>query len=529
MTSADGPQTTPGETVRGAEQRLREGEIRNYAAKIAWLSPIPFVGWLAFIPLDLVFAGRFYPEALTVVIGIRLGVASLLGAMMVVVRRRPLRTTTEALGLIAAMMVVLNGAIGVVATYCGGLESIHAAGALIVMTVPSFLELPWRRGAMLGGAGLAGFVGSSAIAHAALGTLPDPTKDYRGVVVFACSVFLLIAMGTMATIGGHLSYRLRQQVYESRSIGQYRLKKLLGKGGMGEVWAAYHQGLRRDVALKILREANPRAATRFEREVQALAELEHPNTVRVFDYGVTDDGLLYYAMELLTGVDLTKLVRSVGPLPPARAVYLVLSAARALAEAHDKGMVHRDIKPENLFVASLGGELDFVKVLDFGIVRLKDDGGEGLTQEGHLAGTPAFMAPEVGRGVEAGPQSDVYALGAVLYFLLTRRPPFEAKSPAAMLSAHQTEPVMPPSLRMGTTLPNDIEALVLRCLSKLPEDRPTNAGELAGLLASSSLGGAWDPQSAEPLVQTAAAADEGDDPANHPSDDRATRPIRHST
>ncbi|HTJ80995.1 MAG TPA: serine/threonine-protein kinase, partial [Polyangiaceae bacterium] len=279
--------------------------------------------------------------------------------------------------------------------------------------------------------------------------------------------------------------------------------------------------------LKILRDAGPRAAARFEREVQALAELEHPNTVRVFDYGVTDDGLLYYAMELLTGVDLATLVRRAGPLSPARAVHMVLAASRALAEAHDKGMVHRDIKPENLFVASAGGELDFVKVLDFGIVRLEEDGAEALTQDGHLAGTPTFMAPEVGRGAEADARSDVYALGAVLYFLLTGRPPFEGRGTAAMLSAHQTEPVMPPSLRMDAPLAKDVEELALRCLAKAPAERPKDAGELAELLGATSLAGAWDPKLASPLPDGSDSIAPGAEAStSHPSDDRATRPLR---
>ncbi len=527
MASRDGPRSgASSTTVREAQEALIQGEVRGYAARIARLSPIPFIGWLAFIPMDAVFAAILYPESAWVVLGIRLGVAVMLGALMAVVRRRPLSSIAEVVGLLAGLVGVLNAAIAVIATYCGGLQSIHAAGALIVMTVPSFVEQPWRRGLVPAASGLGAFVGASAITHAALGTLPDPTRDFREVVIFVGSVFLLITMGTIAVIGGHLSYRLRQQVYESRDIGRYRLKRLLGKGGMGEVWAAYHHGLKRDVALKILRDAGPRAAARFEREVQALAELRHPNTVRVFDYGVAEDGLLYFAMELLVGADLGALVKRAGPLAPERAVHLVLAASRALAEAHDKGMVHRDIKPENLFVASAGGERDFIKVLDFGIVRRGDETGETLTQEGHLAGTPAFMAPEVGRGADADPRSDVYALGAVLYFLLTGAPPFEGKGTAALLAAHQHEPIMPPSLRMEGPLASDVEEIVLACLSKSPDDRPKNAGELAERLSRTALADAWDPSLAPVVRADVAPSIAPEASSSQPSDDRETRPLK---
>ena len=237
--------------------------------------------------------------------------------------------------------------------------------------------------------------------------------------------------------------KVRRQVFEARSLGRYRLTRRLGAGGMGEVWLAHHAALKRDVAVKILRPGaeghTPGSIARFEREVRATAELVHPNTVRVFDYGVTDDGLQYYAMELLSGVDMATLVEREGALPPARALLLIGQASRALAEAHDHGIVHRDIKPENLFVTSLGGEPDFVKVLDFGIAKVSA-GDTTMTSAGSVLGTPAFISPEVATGLPADARSDVYALGAVLYFLLSGCRPFEAASIGAMLVAHISEP-----------------------------------------------------------------------------------------
>ncbi|NUP06527.1 MAG: protein kinase [Polyangiaceae bacterium] len=486
--------------VKRARAELEAQDARAHAARIAKLSAIPVIGWLSFLPLDFILTALMYPASMGVVVSVRASVGVLLFGMQRLIQKRPPQTAHAVDMLLSAMMAILCGAIGVIACYSGGLASVHGAGAMIVMSAPSFVELPYRRGARVAFVGWLGFLITTIVTQGARGLLHSELVDPRISVVYGGYLLLLFAMGTIAVAGGHLGHRLRQQVYESRSIGRYKLKKLLGRGGMGEVWAAYHQGLRRDVALKILRDAGPRSVSRFEREVQALADLRHPNTVRVFDYGATDDGLLYYAMELLAGVDLAELVRKSGPLPPGRAVHLLLQAARALAEAHDKGMVHRDMKPENLFIANAGGEVDFVKVLDFGIVRLEKEGTETLTQQGQLAGTPAFMAPEVGRGSDADTRSDVYSLGAVLYCLLTGAPPFDGKGSAAMIAAHQSEPVVPPSLRMTSELPVDVEAVVLACLAKDPDVRPRDAGALADALAATDVARRWRPEegTAEP-------------------------------
>jgi serine/threonine protein kinase len=266
---------------------------------------------------------------------------------------------------------------------------------------------------------------------------------------------------------------------------------------MGEVWLAYHHGLRRDVAVKILRTAHLRdaqkATLRFEREVRATTELTHPNTVRVLDYGVTDDGLWYYVMELLAGQNLAQLVDREGALPPARALHVVHQAARALAEAHAKGIVHRDVKPENLVLTQAGLELDFVKVVDFGVAKLvkgKDDAT--LTGVGKVLGTPLWLPPEGFAAKPLGPAADVYALGAVLHLLLSGGPPFDGDSLAALANAHLN--VEPPPL--PATVPADIAAIVARCLAKRPEERYASAGELATALASCAAAGTWKPRRA---------------------------------
>ncbi len=317
------------------------------------------------------------------------------------------------------------------------------------------------------------------------------------LLVFALNTMFVASAAFLVIWHGHLVWGLQRRVFESRSIGKYRLRRRIGRGGMGDVWAAYHRGLQREVALKFLKVESarkPDALARFEREVQASATLSHPNTVRVFDHGVTADGLWYYAMELLRGVNLEALVTRDGPLPPARVVHMGLQAARALAEAHDRDIVHRDVKPENLFVAEIGGERDFIKLLDFGIAKLTlDDSDARLTETGWIGGTPAFLSPEVAAGKEAIPASDVYSLGATLYFALVGKVPLSADNTAAILRAHIERTPEPPSQRMDTPLPPDVEAIVMRCLAKSLDERYPNAGVLADTLASCSLSNAWRP------------------------------------
>jgi serine/threonine-protein kinase len=251
---------------------------------------------------------------------------------------------------------------------------------------------------------------------------------------------------------------------------------------MGEVWAAFDVTLRQRVALKTVsghRPGSPHLA-RLEREVRALAELTHPNTVRVFDYGVTDDGLWYYAMELLHGSNLGELVEREGALPVERLLPIARQVLRALGEAHDKGIIHRDIKPENVFVAELGGESDVVKLLDFGIARGHDD--TKLTNTGFVAGTPAYMAPETILGQPADVRSDIYSFGILLYNALTAGLPFRDENAVALFAAHVNRPLVPLSERSPRPLPPALVSIVERCLAKEPGQRfPSTQALLAAL------------------------------------------------
>jgi serine/threonine-protein kinase len=290
----------------------------------------------------------------------------------------------------------------------------------------------------------------------------------------------------LALIGGHAVAKLRHEALRSKSIGRYELKAKIGSGGMGEVWCAYHRGLKRGVAVKLIQPAlgpSDVAARRFEREVRALAELQHPHVVRVLDYGTTEDGIWYYAMELLDGEDLGTIVQREGPMRYDRATSVVRQAAEALAEAHARGIVHRDVKPANLLLVRTPGGGEFVKLIDFGIAKVADEGGE-LTMSGMVLGTPGYMAPEVITGGDATPRSDVYALGAVLYYLLAGRAALDATTPRALVVAHVAEEPPSPSARLGRPLPSALEAIVMRCLRKDASARFAHAGELAAALAA---------------------------------------------
>jgi len=256
---------------------------------------------------------------------------------------------------------------------------------------------------------------------------------------------------------------------------------------------AYHPSLKRDVAVKVLKAntSDGAAITRFEREVQAMSELEHPNTVRIFDYGVAEDGTWYYAMELLQGKTLLQIVPASG-LSAIRAVHLIRQACRALGEAHTRGIVHRDMKPDNVFVTEVAGERDFVKVLDFGIAKILMDATQSITHEGTILGTPTYMSPEQALGVDVDPRSDIYSLGGVLYFALTGAPPFADKDLSSLIIAHASTPPIPPSMRTDRPIPKDLEDVVLRCLEKEPEARFQSAAELDEALAASVEALGWE-------------------------------------
>jgi len=328
---------------------------------------------------------------------------------------------------------------------------------------------------------------------------------------FWALVGLLVLGAFGAFIYNLLFHDLSTRVRKAEKLGQYTLEEKIGEGGMGAVYKARHAMLRRPTAVKLIKSAQVKAETlvRFEREVQLTSQLSNPNTVAIYDFGRTPNGVFYYAMEYLPGITLEALVHHEGPLPERRVVHLLRQISSSLAEAHSKGLVHRDIKPANIMVLERGGLFDVVKVLDFGLVKEINgaDGNQMVTAANTIPGTPHFLAPEAIErpdGIDA--RSDLYALGAVGYYLLTGTHVFTGRTPLEVLGHHLRDAPQAPSERLGRNIDPYLEALILRLLAKAPEDRLRHAGEVVDALSSGfqSPIGVWTQREAASWWQTSA-------------------------
>jgi serine/threonine protein kinase len=315
----------------------------------------------------------------------------------------------------------------------------------------------------------------------------------------------------ITTATSQVIYGLRQEVRDARRLGQYTLSEKLGQGGMGIVYRAQHAMLRRPSAIKLLPpdKLGPESAARFEREVQLTARLTHPNTIRVFDYGRTPDGVFYYVMEYLEGASLDEIVEETGPMPPGRVIQVLDQVAGALSEAHAIGLIHRDIKPANIFLTQQGGVPDVAKVLDFGLVKevdrteIADTSVASLTRDNAITGTPHYMSPEsLTSPASLSASTDLYSLGAVGYFLLTGQHVFTGRTLVEVCSHHLHTPPQPPSERLGAALPTDLEQLVLACLEKTPARRPAGARALQAALRKCESAHAWSEEDAQNWLET---------------------------
>jgi serine/threonine-protein kinase len=345
----------------------------------------------------------------------------------------------------------------------------------------------------------------------------------RGIEIPALTVILWnylpnYVCALLAVIPSKLMVRLGRQVQRARELGSYRLVQLIGRGGMGEVWRATHRMLARPAAIKLIKPeilgvpgqaGSAVVIQRFRREAEAASCLQSPHTIRLYDFGETRAGTFYFVMELLDGLDLETLVNRYGPIAPERVVHFLRQSCHSLGEAHDCGLIHRDVKPANIYLCRLGREYDFVKVLDFGLVKYDRSQSilDTLKATSDLTtGTPAYMAPEMANGDPVDRRADLYALGCVGYWLLTGKLVFEAESPLKMLIQHiQAEPV-PPSQRSGRPVPPTLERLILRCLEKEPARRPASADELLAALDRVELEQTWDQQRAREWWATHMAA-----------------------
>jgi len=375
----------------------------------------------------------------------------------------------SSLGLVgSALMITIRAAL-VPSSPRRTLSYTALAGAPTILT-PTFVTQD-----ALGG------LGWRALDSAAFPWLPIGLVMVWGFVIATCTVVSTVIFG------------LRREVREAKKLGQYVLERKIGEGGMGEVYRAWHGLMRRPTALKLLRpdHAEQKDLARFEREVQLTARLTHPNTITLFDYGRTHDGIFYYAMELLDGATLQRIVEVDGPQEEGRVLRILKMACGALAEAHGIGLIHRDIKPANMMLCRQGGECDVLKLLDFGLVKELAMGGDaGLSVASTLIGTPLYMAPEAITAPDSvDARSDIYALGAVAYFLLSGREVFGGSSLVEVCGAHlHSEPDA--LAARGVTVSPELEAIVRSCLEKKPEKRPQSASELRARLEACAVA-AW--------------------------------------
>lgn len=473
---------------------------RRMVARAMWIG---LWVWPSFVLLDAYMCFVAYPGApFTAFLAYRVAVE----LAFVGVYRASRHGTTELKRLYQLQNLCYGSAalvIAIMAVNLGGIRSPYMHGISVVALVRAALvPTHWRRGLKTYARIALAFplvMGAGAVIS------PAAREEWlraESLIVFASNYVFVLASSCLGLVSGHIVWSTQQQLFRARRIGRYRLEAPIGKGGMGEVWLAWDQSLHRNVALKILRvgtTSSPESVRRFELEAQAAGQLRGPHVVHIFDFGASEDGLYYIAMEYLTGMNLATLVEKFGPLPPARVVHLAIQACLALEEAHAAGIIHRDLKPHNLYLSHAPDQPDCLKLLDFGIARLRsgDAGGEHLTWTGAMIGTPAYLAPELWQGEDADERSDIYALGVTLHFLLTGATPHGDWSVVQLQAAHLLSE--PPALRLpgNDALSERLETLLLRCLAPSPAERVQTARELREALLALHDPAAWTPADAD--------------------------------
>jgi eukaryotic-like serine/threonine-protein kinase len=426
------------------------------------------------VPLDLFMRAMLFPSAsLTIVFAWR-AFACAVAVTAWWIARAPQFTERFARVSHAAALALVALAITGMAYELGGPTSVYVHGlSVIIMVRSGTVPSPVKESALHGALVAAVLPITFGLVYALDPAAHAGWLERERLALFVAQYLLVCASIAAGCLASRASWIAHTQLYQARKLGRYRLEAQIGKGGQGEVWLARDAARGRNVALKVVRSSavSPHALSLFEREALLASRLESPNTVRIFDFGASDDGVYYLAMEHLDGADLGALVKGHGAMAPGRVVHFGIAACRSLEEAHAKGLVHRDVKPSNLFAAHIDGKYDHLKLLDFGVARsILEDDHTNLTRTGHVRGTVAYMAPECCRGEPATAASDIYSLGATLYHLLAGVPPFDGAD-SELVSKHLTQ--APPSLSMrgGVEIEPRLEAVVMMCLAKSPADR----------------------------------------------------------
>jgi serine/threonine-protein kinase len=444
-----------------------------------------------FAPLDVFMAHMLFPDAnLALVLGLR-AIANAGAVIAWVIARTPRFSEQAARVSHAAGLVILAAMISRMAGEFGGPSSIYVNGLTVIIMVRSAVVPASFRNAISHGLLV---IGSFPLVLALMYAIEPAARAHwltRGELSLSAAQYLLVLASILCgALGSRTSWIAQQQLYQARRLGRFRLQAPIGRGGQGEVWLARDTAAQRNVALKVLLSTNasPIALRLFEREAALASRLESPHTVRIYDFGASNDGVYYIAMEHLDGADLRALCHGHGPMPAGRVIRFAIQACHSLEEAHGKGLVHRDIKPSNLFAARVGDTHDHLKLLDFGVAR-SIEGDESLTRTGVLRGTLAYMAPECCRGAPATSASDLYGLGATLYELLTGMPPF-AGDDATVLDRKLA--AAPESLRARLpSVDTDLERIVMRCLAMDPPERFASAVELRAALEACAASTTW--------------------------------------
>jgi Protein kinase domain len=489
--SGSGSRSTDSTGTGGAREAYRQQQIVRFPSRFRKLPILGILLISSFFIVDLTFPWPSYVDLTTRDFLVIRAVWNLFYVLIFATSWWRAENERAQVARDFTMLVGTAAFLGVLCAHTGGLSSPYYAG-LVLVTIGRVVILPgffWRTTLGLG-AMVTSFVAVTSL-------WPAPRAPGVGGAQVVLTVAILVSANGLALIGTWLADRLALGLEAAKIMGRYRLVRRLGLGGMGEVFLAHHASLRRPCAVKILRQelCTPDAVARFEREAEAASRLRHPNTIAVFDFGRTDEGQPYYVMEYLDGCDLRELVQREGPLDPARAEYLLHQTAASLAEAHLMSMVHRDVQPGNLFVTGNAGHGDFIKVLDFGLVKGANLGPE-ITKGQTFMGTPRYMAPEALTGKPVDARADVYSLGAVGYYLLCGAAPFASDDSHADMYRQVHEAPPPIAGRRPSELPApsaQLGEVVERCLRKDPGERFANAAELRAALEQTPEHGRWHP------------------------------------